>query len=116
MPGYHMNRVTEDLRREVADIIRNMKDPRLPGIISVVHAEVSSDLSVAKVHVSCIGGDNAATAKTLNTAAGFIRHELSARMQIRKTPELKFVPDSSIEQSVRIAKILNDIDKDRRDE
>lgn len=116
MPGYRMNRVTEDIMREVADIIRNLKDPRLGGVISVVHVEVAPDLSVAKVHVSNVTGDNAATAKTLNSAAGFIRHELSGRMHIRKTPELKFVPDDSIEQSVRIAKLIEDIEKTERED
>lgn len=111
MAGYRMDRLTEDIMRELADIIRNMKDPRASGIISVVHVEVASDLSLAKVHVSSLEGNSEATAKALNNAAGFIRHELSERLHIRKTPALKFFADNSIEQSVRISKLISDISK-----
>lgn len=116
MAGYRMDRLTEDIARELSDIIRNMKDPRAGGIISIVHVEVSPDLSLAKVHVSSLGGgsgaqDGEATTKALNGAAGFIRRELSRRLSIRKTPALKFIADDSIEQSVRISKIINDLSK-----
>ncbi|MDR3645196.1 MAG: 30S ribosome-binding factor RbfA [Clostridia bacterium] len=111
MAGHRMDRLTQDLRRELADIIRNMKDPRATGIISVGLVELAQDLSIAKVHVSTLDGNSAATAKALNGASGYVRHELSERLRIRKTPALKFVPDDSIEQSVRMSKLISDVSK-----
>lgn len=112
MPGYHMNRLTEDIHRELTDILRGLKDPRITGLVSVARVEVSSDLSYAKVHVSSIGGDAVETAKGLNSASGFVRHELSARLHVRKTPEIKFIADHSIEQSIHISKLIDDVSKD----
>lgn len=112
MPGYRMGRITEDIKRELTDILREIKDPRIAGLISIVRVEVTSDLSYAKVFVSSIGGDTVQDAKILNSAAGFARHELSTRLHVRKTPELKFIADTSIENSAKIEKILNDLSKD----
>lgn len=112
MPGFRLDRVNEDIKREISDIVRNLKDPRIRGIISIVKVEVSQDLSYAKIFVSDVGGDAEEAVKGLKSAAGFIRKELASRMHIRKTPELKFFRDDSIEKSARIAKMLNDITKD----
>jgi ribosome-binding factor A len=112
MPGYRMDRINEDIRRELSDIIRNLKDPRIKGLVSILKVEVTHDLSYAKVFVSVVGGDADGAIKGLKSAAGFARHELSSRLIIRKTPELKFVHDDSIEHSAKIAKIINEIIKD----
>lgn len=112
MPGHRMDRVTEDIKREISDILRNLKDPRIKGIVTVVRVECTQDLSYAKVYVSSLGSDASEMAKGLNSAAGFVRHELSSRIHIRKTPEIKFIPDNSIEQSFRIAKLIDDVNKD----
>lgn len=111
MPGHRMDRLTEDIRREITDILRSVKDPRIKGLISVVKVSVSPDLSYAKVYVSDLGGDVKESAKGLANASGFIRKELSARLHIRKTPEIKFIADDSIEQSAHISQLLNDISK-----
>jgi ribosome-binding factor A len=112
MPGYRLDRLNEDIKRELSDIIRNLKDPRLTGLVSVLRVDVSGDLSYAKVYISAVGCDAEVARKVLKNASGFIRHELSARLTIRKTPELRFIRDDSIEHSARIAEILNHIDRD----
>lgn len=112
MAGYRMDRITEDVRREVSDIIRGIKDPRMSGLVSVVRAEVTSDLSYSKIYVSTVGGDLEQTVKVLNSATGFVRHALSGRLHIRKTPEIRFVADHSIEKSAHIEELLNEISKD----
>jgi ribosome-binding factor A len=111
MPGYRMDRLTEDIKREVIDILRDVKDPRITGLVSVVRVEVSSDLSYAKVFVSDIGGDASQTLKGLNNASGFVRSSLASRLTIRKTPQIKFIGDDSIEQTARISKLLGDLTK-----
>lgn len=111
MAGYRMDRVAEDILRELSDIIRNLKDPRVSGIVSIVKVTVSPDLSYAKIYVSAVGTDPQEAVKGLSSASGYARRELSRRLHIRKTPELKFVYDDSIEHSAKIAQILNDIAK-----
>jgi ribosome-binding factor A len=111
MPGHRMDRLTEDIKREIIDILRDVKDPRITGLVSVVRVEVSSDLSYAKVYVSNIGGDVKETLKGLNNAAGFVRSALASRIDVRKTPRIKFIGDDSIEQSARISKMLGDLTK-----
>lgn len=111
MPGYRLDRLNEDIKREITDILRSVKDPRIKGLVSVVKVSVSSDLSYAKVFVSDIGGDVKEAAKGLASASGYVRSELASRLHIRKTPQLKFIPDDSIEQSARISKMLEDLNK-----
>lgn len=111
MPGYRLDRLNEDIKREITDILRSVKDPRIKGLVSVVKVSVSSDLSYAKVYVSDIGGDVSEAAKGLKNASGYVRSELASRLHIRKTPQIKFIPDDSIEQSARISKMLEDLTK-----
>ena len=116
MPGHRIDRLNEDVRRELADILRGLKDPRIQGLVSIVRVETSSDLSYAKVYVSVVGGDGPEAVKGLKSAAGFVRRELASRLEIRKTPELRFILDDSIEHSARIASLINEIEKDEKDE
>lgn len=111
MPGHRMDRLTEDIKREIIDILREVKDPRITGLVSVVRVTVSSDLSYSRVYVSDIGGDVKETVKGLNSAAGFVRSSLASRLNIRKTPQIKFLGDDSIEQSARISKMLDELTK-----
>lgn len=106
-----MDRLTEDIKREITDILRDVKDPRITGLVSVIRVVVSSDLSYCKIFVSDIGGDAKETVKGLNNASGFIRSSLASRIHIRKTPEIKFINDDSIEESARISKMLDDLNK-----
>ena len=102
-------RSAEDIRRELTDIFRSLKDPRISGFLTVVKVDVSNDLSYAKVYVSAMEGIEAAkeSVKGLKNAAGFIRRELGLRLEMRKIPELKFIADDSIEHSAEILELIN---------
>ncbi|MBE6820324.1 MAG: 30S ribosome-binding factor RbfA [Ruminococcaceae bacterium] len=114
MAGYRIDRVSEDIRREIASIMRELKDPRIQGMLTVVNVEVSSDASFAKVYVSAMEGIETAklAVKGLTSATGYIRREVGKRLHLRHTPELKFVADDSIEKGMGIAKMLGDITSD----
>lgn len=109
MPNFKSMRSAEDIRRELTDIFRSLKDPRISGFLTVVKVDVSSDLSYAKVYVSAMEGIEAAkeSVKGLKNAAGFIRRELGLRLEMRKIPELKFIADDSIEHSAEILELIN---------
>ncbi len=115
MAGYRIDRISEDIKREIVAVMRELKDPRVQGkLLTVVKVEVSSDASFAKVFVSSMSGiDDAKQAvKGLDAATGFIRREVGKRLHLRKTPELKFVADNSIEYGMSIAKMLDDLKED----
>ena len=95
--------------------MRELKDPRVQGkLLTVVKVEVSSDASFAKVFVSSMSGiDDAKVAvKGLDSTTGYIRREVGGRLGLRKTPELKFVADDSIEHGMNIARMLDDLKED----
>ncbi|MDD6012659.1 MAG: 30S ribosome-binding factor RbfA [Oscillospiraceae bacterium] len=109
MSGFRINRVSEDIKREITALIRELKDPRVNGkMLTVVRVEVSSDASYAKVYVSDIKGIDSAreAVKGLTAATGFIRREVGTRLHLKKTPELKFVADDSVEQGFNMFKKL----------
>lgn len=110
MPGFHIDRISEDIKREIISLMRELKDPRIAGkLISVVTVTVSSDLSYAKVYVSAMGGIEEAkeACKGLASAQGYIRRALGNNLHLRKAPELTFIPDDSIEQGMKIFEKLN---------
>ncbi len=112
MAGYKNDRVSEDIKRELASIIRELKDPRVQGVLlTVVNVEVSSDASFAKVYISAMEGLEAAqtAVKGLISATGYIRREIGGRLKLRITPELKFIADNSIEKGMGIAKKIDDL-------
>lgn len=117
MAGYRIDRVSEDIKREIASIMRELKDPRIQGMLTVVNVEVSSDASFAKVYVSAMEGIETAqlAVKGLTSATGFIRREVGKRLRLRKTPELKFIADDSIERGMGIAKMIGDIVSDDKE-
>lgn len=111
MAGFKIGRATEDIRREMTDILRSVKDPRVSGLLSIVKLDLSADMSYCKVYVSSLEGMESTrqSVKGLESAQGFIRRELGARLRLRKTPELRFVADDSIEVSAKISKRLEEI-------
>ncbi len=111
MAGFKIGRTTEDIRRELTDILRSVKDPRVSGLLSIVKLDLSSDLSYCKVYVSSLEGMESTlqSVKGLSSAQGFIRRELGSRLRLRKTPELRFIADDSIEISAKISKRLEEI-------
>lgn len=117
MGTYKQNRTAEDIRRELSAIVRELKDPRVADhIISVSRAEVSSDSSYVKVYVSAVEGIDVAKSatKALTGATGFIRREIGKRLGLRKTPEIKFVADNSIEHGMNIVKKLEEISSESK--
>lgn len=113
MSGHRIERTTEDIKRELTAIFRELKDPRVQNVfLSIVRVEVTNDLSYCTVQVSAIEGfDKAKEAvKGLKSAAGFIRRELGHRLKLRHVPELIFNATDSIEYSANISRILGGLD------
>lgn len=107
-----MIRINDEIRKEVSEIIRSgLKDPRVGTITSVLKVETTNDLKYCKIFVSVLGDDEKKkeVMEGLKNAAGFIRKQIAVRINLRNTPELKFVLDDSLEYSIKISKIINDI-------
>ena len=107
MAGYRVGRVSEDIKREIVAVIRELKDPRVRDkLLTVVRVDVSSDLSYAKVYVSSMSGieDAKEAVKGLASATGLIRREVGSKLHLRKTPELKFIADDSVQHGMEIFK------------
>ena len=111
-------RISEEVKKEISNIIQNeIKDPRLPNLVSIIACEVSKDLSHAKVFISVLGNEEEKknAIKALKSASGFIRRELGHRVKLRATPEIHFELDTSIEHGIYINKLLDDAKKDFKD-
>ena len=110
MAKYRQGRINDEFQKEVAMILRDVKDPRVSNaFISVTAAEVTPDLKYAKVYYSSLMGDKKEVKMGLRAAAGFIRGQIARRMNLRITPEITFVEDGSIEYGAKISKILEGI-------
>lgn len=111
MANYKIGRLSEDIKRELSALLRELKDPRVAGMISILRCEVSGDGSHCKVHVSALDGDEALkeAVKGLKSASGFLRRELGNRLHLRKCPELHFIADGSIAYSAKINQMLSDL-------
>lgn len=120
MANHKLGRTTEDIKRELTAIMRELKDPRIAGkMLSIVRVEVSRDLSYCKVYISAMEGmDKAKEAvKGLTSAAGFIRREVGARLSLRHVPAMTFCATDSIEYSANISHILSELNiKDGEDD
>jgi ribosome-binding factor A len=104
--------MSEDIRRELIALVRELKDPRIAGqLLTVVRVELTRDMSVARVYVSSMAGiDKAAQAvKGLESASGLLRRELGLRLRLRKAPELRFFADNSAEYAIHISQTLHDL-------
>jgi ribosome-binding factor A len=109
--SHRSNRVGEQMKKELSDIIgRKIKDPRV-GFVTVTDVEVSGDLQQAKVYITVLGDEEQRenTLKGLAKAKGFIRSEIGQRVRLRKTPELIFEFDESIDYGNRIESLLKKI-------
>ena len=113
MANHKIGRTTEDIKRELTAIFRELKDPRVTEVfLSIVRVEVTNDLSYCTVFVSSLEGiDKTKNAcKGLDSASGFIRRELGHRLKLRHVPSLIFTATDSIEYSAEISRILNSLD------
>ena len=120
MASNRIGRINEEIQRELASAIRNLKDPRVQKtMISITRVETTPDLRYAKIYVSFLQKDCAKEAiKGLKSAGGYLRRELGATLQLRYTPELVWEEDDSITHGAHILDILStlDIRKDDEDE
>ena len=116
MAGYKVDRISEDVKRELTDIMRSLKDPRISGLITIVRTEMSKDMSQVKVYVSSMDGIEGAkeAVKGLKSAAGFIRREINNRLEMRRSPAFQFVADDSIAHSADIARILGNLADEKK--
>ena len=112
-------RVNAEVQRELSTILRGgIKDPRVAPMTSVVAVEVAPDLKTCKAYISVLGSDEAAKAvvEGLRSAVGYIRKELARRVNLRNTPEIKFILDQSIEYGVNMSRLIDDVTKDLKDD
>ncbi len=112
-----VSRVAELIKREVSQMLLNgIKDDRVgTGMVSVTDVDVSGDLQHAKIYVSIYGTDEAKTETMagLKSATGYVRSELGARVRLRRTPEVIFVEDRSIERGNKVLSLLNQLQNER---
>ena len=111
-------RVSEEIKKETAKIIRDeVKDPQV-GFVTITSVDLSGDLSVAKIYFSVLGEEDAAeeSRKALERAKGFIRREIGHRIKLRHVPEIHFLYDRSIEHGSHIDALLEQIKKGERSE
>lgn len=108
-----IDKINGEVMRELANIIRNLKDSRIPLMTSVVKVSVTNDLRYAKAYISVMGDDETKkkAMQGLKSAAGFIRREIGKKIDLRYTPEFIFELDDSIEHGARIEELLNNLNK-----
>ena len=111
MASNRIGRINEEIQRELAALIRTVKDPRVHGLVSITAVDTTSDLRYCKVYVSVLDkSDVSEVVKGLKSAGGYLRRELGHALQLRYTPELVFVKDDSIHTGAHILSMLRDPD------
>lgn len=117
--GIKNTRVNAEVQKELSNILRGgIKDPRVAPMTSVVAVEVAPDLKTCKAYISVLGDEKAQedTIKGLQSAEGYIRRELARSLNMRNTPEVKFVLDQSIAYGVAMSKKIDEVTKEIKDE
>ena len=117
MPSVRYDRINEEIKKALSEIIRDMKDPRISPMTTVLLVEATNDLKIAKVRISVYDKSDDVRRETvaqLNRAEGFIARELGKRVDLRRIPALKFSLDDSIEYAVHISEIINKLQSERK--
>ncbi|WP_373214189.1 30S ribosome-binding factor RbfA [Ruminococcus sp. 5_1_39BFAA] len=112
-------RINGEVQKELSSIIRNeIKDPRIHPMTSVMAVEVAPDLKTCKAFISVFGGQEAKedTIRGLKSAEGYIRRQLARNLNLRNTPEIRFILDESIEYGVNMSKLIDDVMSDIKTE
>ena len=107
-------RINGEVQKELSTLIRSeIKDPRIHPMTSVTAVEVAPDLKTCRAYISVLGGAEAkkATRDGLNSAEGYIRRLLAKNLNLRNTPEIRFILDESIEYGVNMSKLIDDVAK-----
>ena len=118
MANYRRNRINEEVQKELNDILRDVKDPRVSdALITVTAVDVTPDLKFAKVFFSTLGRvDEKQVMQGLKSAGGFIRGQVAKRLNLRQTPEFSFVRDRSMENGAHISMLLRSVEADLKDD
>lgn len=109
-----ITRINDEILREISEIIRSeVKDPRIQAMTTVIRVDTTQDLKFCKVYVSVFGNDEEKknVMQGLKNAGGFIRHLIAERVNLRNTPELIFKLDDSVEYSIKMTKLIDEISK-----
>lgn len=112
-------RINSEVQHELSNILRGgLKDPRIAEFTSVVAVEVAPDLKTCKAYISVLGDEEAQkdTVKGLKNAEGYIRRELARTLNLRNTPEIRFILDQSIEYGVAMSKMIDDVTRGQNQE
>ena len=107
-------RINGEVLKELSNIIRSeIKDPRINPMTSVVSVEVAPDLKTCKAYISVLGDEKSQqdTIAGLKSAEGYIRRELARTVNLRNTPEIKFILDQSIEYGINMSKLIDEVTK-----
>jgi ribosome-binding factor A len=118
MASNRINRINEEIQKELADLLRNVKDPRVSGtMISITRVETTPDLRYTKVYVSFLEENKAADAlKGLKSAGGYLRRELGRALQLRYTPEIVWALDDSITYGAKLLALINSLEVKKDDD
>lgn len=118
MSSIRYERINQDVKRVLTELFRQLKDPRIHGLVTITRAEVSGDLKNAKVFVSVLGSeqDKKEVLAGLKSASGWLRRELGGSMNMRSTPELAFIQDRSIDEGSHILDLINKVSSDKSGE
>ena len=110
MASNRIGRINEEIQREMANLLRAVKDSRLQGgLVTITHVDTTSDLRYAKIYISALDkSQEKDMMKGLKSASGYLRRELGSALRLRYTPELQFVADDSIQQGAHILEMLRD--------
>lgn len=118
MANFNIQRLSEDIRREISATVSGVKDPRVAGgFVTITRCELTNDMSYCKVWVACMGGTErtAKAVEGMTAAAGYFKKQIAGAIRMRKIPELIFQPDNSLEYSEHIEDIIAHLPK-RADE
>lgn len=115
MPSNRISRINEEIQRELAAQLRQLKDPRVSqvGMVSITRVDTTGDLRYARIYISVLDkSQEKDVLKGLKSASGFLRRELGRALQLRYTPELQFIGDDSIRQGAHILEMLRQVERD----
>lgn len=115
MSSRRIARLNDAFREEISDLLRRqIKDPRMAVFITITRVEISADISHAKVYVSVMGTDEErqSALEGLAAASSFLRREIGRRLALRRTPELRFRRDDSLEQGAHVLELLDEVEQE----
>ena len=112
MSSNRIGRINDEIQKELSALLRTVKDPRVTDcMLTITHVDTTSDLRYARIYVSAMNcPDEKGLLKGLKSAAGYLRHELGSRIDLRYTPELVFEIDHSIEYGAHISQMISELD------